>query len=71
MDAGLRANLRALLNDITNQQATMVADIIATTDEPVDNFYKYKYADGSYIFVPIIVAKAQVLNALALIESKS
>jgi hypothetical protein len=65
MSAGLlKQQLQALIRNIDSQ-----IWVIQEDKHPDVSIYKLQYPDGTHIMPPLLLAKAQVLNALAVLEA--
>lgn len=65
MDGHLQRALRSHLADIDDQ-------IVAVVDSAMENeinAYQMRNPDGSFVLTPLLLAKAQTLNALAVLKS--
>lgn len=60
-EASLRKSLLNLLLDINKQQEA----VLKAAKENNTNPYDLRHADGSFVLTPLLVARADALNALA------
>lgn len=72
MDAQLKAELNGLNLSIDRQMQVIIADVQGMVDDDGKQIspYQIKHTDGTYVLTPLIVAKAQVLNGLAVLSRK-
>ena len=63
----VRQALLKHLVDIGRQEDSIIAQAQKMSISPHD----MRYSDGTWVLVPILVAKAQTLNGLAMLERKT